>query len=237
MADHPLVPCDSIELLSSDCKGLSPLFRGLTAADVAAIVGAARAREYRAHAWICREVEKPREFFLLESGLLRLNLITPEGHEVLLRIVKPNEVFGYIALNGNVSGAYSAITLQPCRILAWDAVRLQLLLRAVPNAAINLLNVAADDVERLYERTRALLTLPARERVRWALGKLAYTVGTKTSNAIVIDHGIHQRDVADLAGTTIFTVCRELGKLEQQEIVKRKRGRIVVVQPEKLTGL
>jgi hypothetical protein len=78
------------------------------------------------------------------------------------------------------------------------------------------------------ERYRLLATESAERRIRWAVAYLASSIGSSEGNATVVTRRSVQRDIADLAETTIYTVNRVLNDYERRGILTKKRGRIVL---------
>jgi CRP-like cAMP-binding protein len=209
------------------------LFNGMPDDDVTVLLSHAAICDYPARCWVFRQGEPAREFFLLLTGLVRLSQLTEQGDEILVRLVVPGEVFGYLALVPGERYAVMAQVIQPGRLVAWSQTTMLQLLQASPQAAANLIKIALRDAASSYDRTRRLIADPVRRRVLWALAELVRTIGVRTPHEmIVLD--IRQRDLADFVGTNIFTTSRELSKLECQGMLKTGRGHILVLQPEKI---
>jgi CRP-like cAMP-binding protein len=213
----------------------SALFNGLAEDEIRAMLDKASWADYPARSWLFRQGEPGRQFFFVESGLIRLNQLTADGEDILVQFVKPGEVFGYFALTLRGHNAVSAQTMQPSRLVVWDRETALQLLQSTPKAAMNLFNIAVQEVVYFYDRTRHMMTQGVGGRVKWALSELVRSTGISTPAGVVITNGIGQRELAELAGTTIFTVSRELTKLQRQGILQKQRGRIVVLQPDKLS--
>jgi CRP-like cAMP-binding protein len=210
------------------------LFEGLAEGDVRAMLDKATRKEFPPRSWLYRQGETSQRFFLVESGLVRLSQITPEGDDVLVRLAKQGEVFGYFATALGGPSIVSAQTIQPSRFAIWDIGMTLQLMRSFPGLAQNLFNIVARDVAYFYDRTRRLQTQGVGSRVAWALAELAGIIGKPGPAGIVISHGLLQRELSELAGTTIFTVSRELTKLQRGGILQKQRGRIIVLRPDKL---
>lgn len=211
------------------------LFHDLQNREVRAMLDLATRAEYPSQSWVYRQGDQARHFFLLESGLVQLRLLTADGEDILIRFVKSGEVFGHFTLALGGSNAESAQVIQPSHLVVWERDIALQLLQSIPKAAINLFDIAVRDSAYFYDRSRRLLTLDAGHRVTFALCELARTIGISTPGGVVITHGIGHKELAELAGTTIFTVSRELTKLQRQGILEKRRGRIVVLQLEKLS--
>ncbi|MGA1999639.1 MAG: Crp/Fnr family transcriptional regulator [Terriglobales bacterium] len=227
---------ESAQASSQAIAASSALFHGLQDGEIHALLDVATRADYPAQSWVYRQGDPARHFFLVESGLVQLRLLTAQGEDVLIRFVKSGEVFGYLTLSLAGSNAESAQVIQPSRLVVWERDIALQSLQTIPKAAINLFNIAARDSVYFYDRSRRLLTQDVGRRVEFALSELVRTMGISTPGGIVVAHGIGQRELAELAGTTIFTVSRELTKLQRQGILEKQRGRIVVLQLEKLSA-
>ncbi|MGZ4819710.1 MAG: Crp/Fnr family transcriptional regulator [Terriglobales bacterium] len=210
------------------------MFQGLAESDVRAILDKSTRTDFPSRIWLYRQGENSQRFCLVESGLVRLSQITPEGDDILVRLVKPGDVFGYFSIALGGPNIVSAQTIQPSRLAIWETAITQHMMHSFPGLAENLFNIVARDVAYFYERIRRLQTQGVGQRVAWALADLARIIGKATPAGIVISHGLAQRTLSELAGTTIYTVSRELTKLQQVGILQKKRGRIVVLHPDKL---
>lgn len=211
------------------------LFHGLQDREVSAMLNKATRADYPPRSWLYRQGDPAGRFFFVESGLVRLSRLTPEGEDILVRFTKPGEVFGYFGLALVGPNMLSAQVIEPSQLLVWNREIALQLLQCIPMAAVNLFNIAVQDVVYFYNRSLRLMTQHVGRRVEWALSELVRTVGVSTPAGVVIAHGVGQRQLAELAGTTIFTVSRELTKLQRQGILEKQRGRIVVAQPAKLS--
>jgi CRP/FNR family transcriptional regulator, nitrogen oxide reductase regulator len=220
---------------SAQAKSAPPaLFHGLQDGEIRAMLAVATRADFPSRSWVYRQGDRARHFFLLESGLVQLRLLTAEGEDILIRFVKSGEVFGHFTLALGGTNTESARVIQPSQLLVWERETALQLLLTIPKAAINLFNIAVRDSVYFNDRSRRLLTQDVGRRVELALSELVRTIGVVTPGGVVIAHGIGQKELAELAGTTIFTVSRELTKLQRQGILEKQRGRIVVLRLEKL---
>jgi CRP-like cAMP-binding protein len=208
----------------------------MSAADIRHMLSRAQIADYPARSWLYRQDEPAHQFFLLEAGLVRLGQLSVNGDDILVRYVPPGDVFGYFALAVEAPNIVSAQAIKPSRVAVWERDTAKQLLTEIPRAAVNLLNVAVADVVYFHERSRRLVVDPVGTRVRSAVGELVQTIGIKSGHGKGVALDIGQREVAELAGTTIFSVNRELRKMEADGVVHASRGRIVVLKPGELLG-
>jgi len=204
------------------------LFEGLSPEDLNLVVNRASLRGVQPGVSLFRQEEPASEMFLLESGRVRLYEITADGRELLMRFVRPGEVFGDKAAIPGSQYRASAVSHTPVRIYAWTTRTVVTLLEEVPRLATNLFNIATQYLHYSRERYRLLATASAEDRIRWAVAELARSFGSTQGNATAITGRSIQQDIADLSVTTIYTVSRVLKGYEQRGILTKKRGRIVL---------
>lgn len=167
--------------------------------------------------------------FLLESGRVRLHDHTSEERELLIRFVRPNEIFGDKAvIHGSKYGA-TAVAETAVRVHAWSSETIAHLLENFPRLLANLFTIVSNYLD--YSRTcyRLLATASAERRIRWALADMAQRFGEVHGRTTVISGRSIQSNIADLAATTISTANRVLKSYEEEGHVDLERGRIVIL--------
>ena len=207
------------------------LFDGLSPEDLNLVVSRASLREVQPGVSVFRQEEPASEMFLLESGRVRLHEITADGRELLIRFVRPGEIFGDKAAIPGANYRASAVSDTPVRTYAWTTGTIVTLLEELPRLATNLFNIATQYLHYSRERYRLLATASAEDRIRWAVAELARSFGAAQGNATAITGRALQQDIAELAMTTIYTVSRVLKGYEQRGILTKERGRIVLSRP------
>jgi CRP-like cAMP-binding protein len=206
----------------------SAIFEELSPDDLRLVISRASVRAAPKGAFLFLQGEPAGEMFLLESGCLRLSEITADGRELLIRFVRPGEVCGdRAAIVGAEYGA-SAVSKTPIRTYAWTTGMITALLNEVPRFAANLFAITSRYLHYSRERYRLLATASAERRIRWALADLARSIGSSNGSTTVVAGPSVQRDIADLAATTVCTVNRVLSGYERRGLLTKKRGRIVL---------
>ena len=207
------------------------IFESLSPDELNLVVNRASLRQLPKGAFLFRQGEPASEMFLLESGRVRLHEITPDGHELLIRFVRPGEVFGD---KGAIPGSEyraSAVSDTPVRMCVWTTAAIVTLMEELPRLATNLFRIATQYSDYSRERYLRLATASAEDRIHWAVAELARAFGSPQANATAITGQAVQQDIADMSVTTIYTVSRVLKSYEQKGILTKKRGRILLFQP------
>ena len=226
--------------LAPNWRGIehAQLFDGLPPDDLKSVLSRSSRQEAPKGSFLYHQGEPAKTMFLIEAGRVRLKEITDDGREVLIRLIYPGEVFGAV-----IADALYRATAQadrPVRAHAWTARAFTELLDRFPRLQKNLFVLTKRFMYLSRDRLRMLATASVEHRIDWALAYLAERAGRVRGDGIVIAERSVQRDIADLAATTIYTVNRVLSAYERGGILTKQRGRIVLLRsfsPKKFTVL
>ena len=205
------------------------LFDGLPPDDLKLILSRSSRQEAPRGFFLYHQGEPAKTMFLLEAGRVRLKEITEDGREVLIRLIYPGEVFGAVIADAVYRATVEAD--RPVRAHAWTAKAFTELLDRFPQLLKNLFALTKRYMYLSRDRLRMLATASVEHRIGWALAYLAERSGRPRGDGIVIAERSVQRDIADLAATTIYTVNRVLSAYEGRGILTKQRGRIVLLRP------
>ena len=106
-----------------------------------------------------------------------------------------------------------------------------------PQIPINVLYAQSMRVRELQHCYRELATEPVERRVAHALMRLATAAGWKTEEGLLIDMPLSHQDLAEMTGTTLFTVSRTLKQWEDQGLVISGRERVIIRYPHGLVSI
>jgi CRP-like cAMP-binding protein len=180
--------------------------------------------------------EAERLYVLLE-GRLRLSQVTPEGQQVILRYVAPGEAFGVVAALSGAKYPASAETVENSRIISWDQGTIRQAMTAIPEIALNALGILAKRIKEFQDRVRELSTERVERRIARALIRLARQVGRKTEEGLLIDLPLSRQDLAEMTGTTLYTVSRTLSQWESQGLISSRREQVLIRFPHGLVAI
>jgi len=223
---------DAIEVLAE-----SAIFRGLDRNLLGSVLAAATERNLRAGVVAFREGEPAEGFCVVVAGRLRLTQLGADGNEVILRFVGPGEAAAAIALFAETVYPVTATAVRQARLLVWPREALQALVQRHAALAANLLRLVSERLREVQERFRELATERVAQRIARALLRLVGQAGRKVEGGVLIDMPLSRRDLAELTGTTLFTVSRVLSGWEADGIVASRRTRVVVRSPHALVAL
>ncbi|HZR26681.1 MAG TPA: Crp/Fnr family transcriptional regulator [Vicinamibacterales bacterium] len=214
-----------------------PLFTGLSADTLARIVSLAHAKSLQAGELFFSEGDQAKAFFVLTSGRVKLTQLTPEGHQVVLRLIGPGDAFGGVGAFGEPVYPVGAEAVEPSVALAWVSTTMRQLLETEPTIAVNALRFVASRLHDLQQRYRQAMTERVERRVARALLRLVREAGRRVDSGVEITFAVSRQDIAEMTGTTLYTVSRLLSAWEAQGIVQSGRQHIVLTKPHALVAI
>lgn len=215
-----------------------PLFGGLDEAGLTAVAEDARLVRVAGGRTFFREDEPARLFFVLRRGRVKFTQMSAEGHEVILRVIGAGEPFGGVAaIVENAAYPVTARALEPSEAYVWDGARITALMHRFPAIAINAARMIADRLHELQRQHRELMTERVERRIARALLRLAGHAGRRVDQGVEIDFPLSRQDLAQMTGTTLFTVSRTLSGWEADGLIATGRRRVIVRRPHQLVRI
>jgi CRP/FNR family transcriptional regulator, nitrogen oxide reductase regulator len=210
------------------------LFSGLKQDELDRVAQAARIRKVDNQGFFYMEQDPAESLYILMEGRIRLVQVTPAGQQVIMRYISPVEEFGVIAMLSGAVYPVSAQAVDDSTAWYWSKASLKELMEHIPGVAINALQTLADRVSEFQDRIRELTTERVERRIARALLRLAQQTGRKVEDGVLVDLLITRQDIAEMTGTTIFTVSRTMSQWETQGIIKSGREKIIIRRPHQL---
>lgn len=213
------------------------LFQNLDTASLATIAHAARQRHLPRDTFLFHEDEPAIVFYVLLEGHGRLVQVTAEGQQVVLGFVGPAQEVGIVAALRNATYPASMQAITDCTLLAWDSLVLMDLMEQYPLLALRALRMVTGRFVQLQNQYRELATERVERRVARALLRLLQQTGQQASDGILLDLPLSRQDLAEMTGTTLYTVSRILSGWEKQGFIESGRERVVIRSPDNLVNI
>ena len=210
------------------------LFSSLEPSALRDVRAAARVRTVDAGSVFFREGDPAAAFFVLETGSVKIAQLTPEGHQVVLRLLSPGDAFGGVAAFGGATYPISAEAVTDSAAFEWAGDVMAHLMERHPRLALNALRFVAGRLHDLQVQYRQLATEKVERRVARALLRLVQQAGRRVAGGVLIDLPLSRDDVAQMTGTTLYTVSRIISRFESDGIVEAGRQRMVIRNPHGL---
>jgi CRP-like cAMP-binding protein len=215
-------------VLSDKTKAAShfSLFADLTPAEFEVVISAAREKRFTRRETIFSEGDPVRQVTMLISGFVKVTQMGVNGNEVILRLNGAGEIVGSYRVCVNCNHCATAQAVQPCVALVWDAVTFEKLQVRFPVFRRNSVRALEERLQEMEQRFREVSTEKVGSRLSSELVRISDRL--RRGNEGVREITLSRAELAQLTGTTLFTVSRLLCQWQNQGIVKIRRESVLV---------
>jgi CRP-like cAMP-binding protein len=217
--------------------GRVPLFRGLDSRELERMLERAAWRELPNGATLIRQGEDPCELHLVAEGRFKVATASPHGPQLLVRFMEPGDLVGCAAVFRRIPYPATATAVADSVVLSWTAEQIGELVRRCPAVAGNALHIVGERTEEMLQRLREIATEGVEQRLARAILRLAAQRRAPPGRDAEIRLDVSRRDLAELAGVSLYTVSRMLSGWEPQGIVRGGRQRITVRNLDRLKAI
>lgn len=223
------------ESVSGQAPERPPLFSNLAPVDYERIIAGARVKDFTRGQMLYVEGDPVQQILLLTSGLVKITKFGMAGMEVILRLGVPGDVLGALGLFVTGKQSTTVQAFRSCQVLIWDAQTFKSLVERYPVLHVNMIQVLSEYLGELEDRFREVATERVGARVALQLVRLQKQIGQSVDG--VVEIGISREQLAQMTGTTLFTVSRLLSSWEAMGIVKPLREAVVIRDLESLRAM
>jgi len=165
--------------------------------------------------------------FLVRAGVVRLAVALPSGHEVVVGMLGPGDVFGECALLGDPSPV-EARAAGPVEVEALPLAALQAVLERSPGTATELLRLLASRLHRTTGALEEALAQDVPTRLCRKLCELAARHGVRDPHGVRLALPITQEDLGRMIGASRETVNRTMAALVARKLIRTEGRRFVI---------
>jgi CRP-like cAMP-binding protein len=209
-------------------------FSEIPSADCAAIVADAQEVQFHRHSTIFSEGSPATQVALLLSGCTKVTQ-GGEDQEVILRLNGPGDMLGKLGSQSHAKHHYTTYAVLASTALVWETDAFEALMVRFPLLRRNIASILERHLNELEIRYREVSTEKVSSRLSNLLVRLVTQVGRRIDGYAEI--ALSRRELAQLTGTTLFTVSRLLCQWEAQGIVSARREIVMVHDVPALTEL
>jgi CRP-like cAMP-binding protein len=207
-----------------------PVFQNVTDDDLDQIVRNSITRSIEEGGFFFFQGDTAGYLYVLISGQVKLLQASPAGHQVNLRTIHPWQVFGALgAVREQADYPATAQALENSSALAIQSVFLKEMMKTRPYLSAGMMTLMTNYILELQARYRELATERVERRIARALLRLTSQSGRKSEEGIELS--LSRQDLAEISGTTLYTVSRVLAEWERQKLVRTGREKVMITQP------
>jgi len=216
--------------------GLTP-FAQISRTQIREILDQATPRRFEEGAAVFGQGMPAKRFYLLLDGYIRVIRSAADGEQVIVLHIPPGQLFGIAAALGRDTYPATAQCAAESLVLSWPMRLWAGFTAKYEGFASETYRTIGTRMGELQARVTELATQAVERRVASALLRLANQSGRKVEDGIEIAFPVSRSDIAEMTGTTLYTVSRLLAAWERDGIVQSTRRHITVTQPHRLVVL
>ena len=233
----------ALEAQDSSMSNLHPVFQqasvlqGLEEEARRTIASAFRAFHYDEGTTLFLEGEPARVFYLIGEGRVKVLQTSPEGHQVILHMLGPGQLVGALPTLEEGNYPATAVTMEKSLLFSIAAKDFEAILEEYPQVTRNLLRFATQKLHETHAKLREMATERVEQRIARLLCRLVGQVGVAVEGGILLDLPLTRQDLAEMTGTTLYTVSRTLKNWERRGLLRSQRTRVIIINQHALALL
>ncbi|MBK8987650.1 MAG: Crp/Fnr family transcriptional regulator [Chloroflexi bacterium] len=215
----------------------STIFHGLTDDQLQIALQVGRIYSVERRGFFFHQGEPATTFYVILQGNVRLAQLTPEGRQVIIHYFGPGNEMAVIAVLSKVQYPISAEAATDATALGWDHETALLLMEQFPRLAINGIEMLAGRFWELQNRYRELATERVEQRVARAVLRLIQQRNGLITQVAAPQLSLTRQDLAEMTGTTLFTVSRICSNWEQRGLLETGREQLLIRNLDDLVAI
>ncbi|HLW61625.1 MAG TPA: Crp/Fnr family transcriptional regulator [bacterium] len=212
----------------------SPLFAHLSAGPLARLAALAQARRYAKDQVIFSEGDPGSALYTIVKGRIKIARSSLDGKERTIALLGRGDFFGELALLDGDPRSADAIAVEASEVLIVPREAFRGFLLEHPQVAMDLLVVLSRRLRRTSQIVHDAAFFDVRGRLARLLLELAQAEGQGASADSLVCPLLTQAELANMVGVTRESINKWLRVFVQQGAIARRRGRLVVTDPESL---
>jgi CRP-like cAMP-binding protein len=227
-----------VDVSPNDLRQVS-VFAEATDDDLKAITQNSFARSIEEGEFFFFQGDAAEYVYVLTSGQVKLLQSNPSGKQVNIRTILPWEMFAALgAVRKDATYPANAQAIQDSAALLIKSEFLNEMMQTRPYLAVGLTRLMTGLIQDIQTRYRELATERVEQRIARTLLRLASQIGKRVEQETTIVELLFSRqDLAEMTGTTLFTVSRTLSDWEKLGFIEAGRERIRIINPHELVKI
>ncbi len=184
-------------------------------------------KSYTKDECIFNEGEPPKAMGLVVDGRIKVVKHSPEGKDVIVRVIDKGQIFGEVAVFDNKPYPAAAIAMQDTKAFVIERHKLIDLLNHEPQIALDIISDLGRKLRDMLDTVKNIATEHVDKRIIFTLIKMFEESGNPVLK-------IKRQDIAEMCGTTVETAIRTTRELEKEGFISTERGEITILHPDTL---
>ena len=186
-----------------------------------------------ANVYICGD--KDKTIYFIESGQIKLLMLSPEGKECILAIYTAGDIFGESCLSGSDTRMETAVAMEETELRAIPCSKffIHLSSNLLLEGFVQYLAVRIIDQQQVIAN---LVTVDSEQRLGKTLLQLARKLGKKDPRSIRIEQKISHEELSEMVGTTRPRISMFMQRFRELGLIETSVEHYLIVKEEKLTN-
>jgi DNA-binding response OmpR family regulator/DNA-dependent RNA polymerase auxiliary subunit epsilon len=187
-------------------------------------------RIYKSGEVVYDEGNHANNIYLIKSGVIKSHKIDEFGKELITKIFKMGEFFGYTSLTENMPYLESATAMEKSEIVAISKDDLKKLLKQNHKLTLEFIQLLADNLIEFKEQLLQMAYGSVKKKTASTILQFTEKIPSKSEGTIKISRS----DLASVAGIATESLIRTLSSLKKDGLIDIEGRNITVLDVEKL---
>jgi CRP-like cAMP-binding protein len=194
-----------------------------------------RAIKIARHANVYTCGDQDEMVYFIESGQIKLLMLSSEGKECLLAIHSAGDVFGELCLSGLGARLETATAMKATSVkqIPCSQFFARLSRDSLFEGFVRYLAVRIADQQQVIAN---LVTVDSEQRLGQTLLQLARTMGKKDPRSIRIELKISHEELSEMVGTTRPRISVFMQRFRNLGLIETNREHFLIIKEKKLAG-
>ena len=172
--------------------------------------------------------------YFIETGQIKLLLLSPQGKECLLAIHSAGDIFGELSLAGLGARHETAVAMKETKVKQIPCAQFfaRLSRDALSDGFVRYLAVRIADQQQVIAN---LVTVDSEQRLGQTLLQLARTMGKKDPRSIRIELKISHEELSEMVGTTRPRISMFMQRFLNLGLIERNVEHFLIIKEKHLT--
>ncbi len=216
----------------------SPLLRGITSTELERVFSRATLKKLKKGQVLFRQDEPAKITYMVLSGRVKMQQVSADGAQTLLRVLTAGQILAIVATVREESPyPATAVAERDTVLVGWSGKALDQLFLEVPRLCRNALGILSSRINEMQNRFAELAAERTERRLARALLRLVSQVGKKEKVGVSLDLALTRQDLAEMIGTTLFSVSRILSDWSARGWVKLGRQQVHLLDPHAIVRI
>lgn len=215
-----------------------PVFSRLTPDQLEALSGRMRRRVFGRGVVIFHQGMPGHALYIIESGSVRIFVLSEAGQEISVNIYGSGEIFGELSLLDGLPHSASAAAMEPMAVWMLFRDDFRRVVQEIPGMAIGIIECLSARLRQTTQYAEQMVFLDVPGRVARELLQLAGRYGTRGDDgSILIDLPLTQGELATMVGATRESVNKVLAHFRTMGYLATEGRRLRILASDELSWL